>query len=67
MVYIAFLVLPLLGAVWFYNLVVLLRNSFKEFEKREGHTQTDRFRHCFFLYICVSTDLRVSSSALDHP
>jgi hypothetical protein len=26
MLYIAFLVLPPLGAVWFYNLVVLLRN-----------------------------------------
>jgi len=30
MLYIAFLVLPLLGAVWFYNLVVLLRNLKKD-------------------------------------
>lgn len=37
MLYIAFLVLPLLGAVWFYNLVVLLRNLKNE---KDIHNQT---------------------------
>jgi hypothetical protein len=37
MLYIAFLVLPLLGAVWFYNLVVLLRNLKND---KDIHNQT---------------------------